>query len=95
LNILFLLPLCLLPFGAGMLGRYEQEPVALRIYGLVLVAIAVMRLVIWLYATNRPHLLWQRLDDRQRRAGRELGHLCRHAGAVLRQHHGPSQRPEA
>jgi cytochrome b561 len=46
--------------------------VALRIYGLVLVAIAVMRVVIWLYATNRPHLLWQRLDDRQRRAGLAL-----------------------
>jgi hypothetical protein len=34
LNILYLLPLCLLPFGAGLLGRYDQEPVALRIYGL-------------------------------------------------------------
>jgi uncharacterized membrane protein len=74
LNILFLLPLCLLPFGAQLLGRYEQEPVALRIYGLVLVAIAVMRVVIWLYATNRPpHLLWRRLADRQRRAGLVLG----------------------
>jgi hypothetical protein len=72
LNILYLLPLCLLPFGAKLLGRYGQEPVALRIYGLVLVAIAVMRVVIWLYATNRPHLLWQRLDDRQRRAGLAL-----------------------
>jgi uncharacterized membrane protein len=72
LNIVYLLPLCLLPFGAGMLGHYDQEPVALRIYGLVLVAIAVMRTVIWLYATNRPHLLWQRLDDRQRRAGLAL-----------------------
>jgi uncharacterized membrane protein len=72
LNILYLLPLCLLPFGASLLGRYEQEPVALRIYGLILVAIAVMRVVIWLYATNRPHLLWQRLDDRQRRAGLTL-----------------------
>jgi TMEM175 potassium channel family protein len=72
LNILYLLPLCLLPFGAGMLGRYDQEPVALRIYGLLLVAIGVMRVVIWLYATSRPHLLWQRLDDRQRRAGRAL-----------------------
>jgi uncharacterized membrane protein len=72
LNILYLLPLCLLPFGAGMLGRYDTEPVALRIYGLNLVAIAVMRVVIWLYATNRPHLLWQRLDDRQRRAGLAL-----------------------
>jgi uncharacterized membrane protein len=73
LNILYLLPLCLLPFGAGLLGRYDQEPVALRIYGLLLVAIAVMRVVIWLYATNRPHLLWRRLDDRQRRAGLVVG----------------------
>jgi uncharacterized membrane protein len=73
LNILYLLPLCLLPFGAQLLGRHDQEPVALRIYGLVLVAIAVMRVVIWLYATNRPYLLWRRLDDRQRRAGLVLG----------------------
>jgi uncharacterized membrane protein len=69
LNILYLLPLCLLPFAAGLLGRYDTEPVALRIYGLLLVAIAVMRVVIWLYATNRAHLLWRPLDDRQRRAG--------------------------
>jgi uncharacterized membrane protein len=75
LNILFLLPLCLLPFAAGMLGHYDREPVALRIYGLVLVVIAVMRVVIWLYATNRPHLLWRRLDDRQRRAGLVVGVL--------------------
>jgi hypothetical protein len=34
-----------------------------------------MRVVIWLYATNRPHLLWQRLDDRQRRAGLALAAL--------------------
>jgi uncharacterized membrane protein len=72
LNILYLLPLCLLPFGTKLLGRYDQEARALRIYGLVLVAIAVMRAVIWLYATSRPHLLWQRLDDRQRRAGLAL-----------------------
>jgi uncharacterized membrane protein len=72
LSILYLLPLCLLPFGAGLLGRYEEEPAALRIYGLLLVAVAVMRAVIWLYATNRPHLLWRRLDHRQRRAGLAL-----------------------
>jgi uncharacterized membrane protein len=75
LNILYLLPLCLLPFAAGLLGRYDREPVALRIYGLLLVAIAVMRVVIWLYATNRPHLLWRPLDERQRRAGLVLGAL--------------------
>jgi hypothetical protein len=43
--------------------------VALRIYGLLLVVIAAMRAVIWLYATNRPHLLWQRPDANQRRVG--------------------------
>ena len=58
LNILYLLPLCLLPFGASLLGRHDQEPVALRIYGLVLVAIAVMRGATWVYATSRSHLLW-------------------------------------
>jgi uncharacterized membrane protein len=72
LNIVYLLPLCLLPFGAGLLGRYDREPLALRIYGLILVAIAAMRVTIWLYATGRPHLLWRRLDHRQRRAGLAL-----------------------
>ncbi len=69
LNILYLLPLSLLPFGASLLGRFDREPRALRIYGLILVTIATMRVIIWLYATNRPHLLWQPLDTRQRRAG--------------------------
>ena len=72
LNIVHLLPLCLLPFGAGLLGRYDREPAALRIYGLIVFAIAVMRVAIWLYATSRPHLLWRRLDHRQRRAGLAL-----------------------
>jgi uncharacterized membrane protein len=72
LNILYLLPLSLLPFGAGLIGRYDTEPVALRIYGLLLVVIAAMRAVIWLYAINRPHLLWQRPDANQRRAGLAL-----------------------
>jgi uncharacterized membrane protein len=72
LNILYLLPPCLLPFGASLLGRLDREPLALRIYGLVLLAIAVMRVAIVLYATSRPHLLWQPLDDRQPRAGLAL-----------------------
>jgi uncharacterized membrane protein len=60
LNILYLLPLCLLPFGASQLGRFDREPVALRIYGLVLVAIAGMRLVIWWYVTRSgPFRAWR------------------------------------
>lgn len=72
LNILYLLPLCLLPFGASLLGRFDREPQALRIYGIVLVAIAVMRVLIWLYAVGRPALLWRPPDPRQRRAGLAL-----------------------
>ena len=75
LNILYLLPVCLLPFAASLLGRYNQEPRALRIYGLVLILIAAMRTVTWLYTTARPHLLWLRLDQRQRRAGLALATL--------------------
>jgi uncharacterized membrane protein len=75
LNILYLLPLCLLPFGASLLGRYDLEPVALRIYGAVLVAIAVMRVAIWLYATNRQSLLWGPIGQDQRRVGLALATL--------------------
>jgi TMEM175 potassium channel family protein len=75
LNVVYLLPLCLLPFATSLLGRYDLEPVAVRIYGTVLVAIAVMRVVIWLYATRRPPLLWSPLSQDQRRAGLALGIL--------------------
>jgi uncharacterized membrane protein len=69
LNVLYLLPVCLLPFATSLLGRYVLEPVALRIYGLLLLAIAVLRVCVWLYATGRTNLLWQPPDERIRRAG--------------------------
>src|SRR5215211_2363261 len=66
LNLLYLLPLSVLPFGASLLARYEQEPVALRMYGFLLVAIAVTRLIMWMYATGRSHLLVAPIDARSR-----------------------------
>jgi len=69
LNILYLLPLCLLPFGASLIARYPRDTVALRMYGLVLVAIAITRICIWLYATGRTHLLYDPVDPPFRRAG--------------------------
>ena len=69
LNILSLLPLCILPFGASLIARYETEPVALRMYGLLLLAIAASRLWVWWYASGRPHLLFAPVDRRSRRAG--------------------------
>ncbi len=69
LNILYLLPLCLLPFGASLIARYPSDAVALRMYGLMLVAIAVTRIGIWWYATGRTHLLYDAVDPPFRRAG--------------------------
>jgi hypothetical protein len=33
LNILYLLPLCVIPFGASLLSRYEDAAIALQMYG--------------------------------------------------------------
>jgi hypothetical protein len=41
----------------------------LTIYGGLLLAIALLRLWIWLYATGRPHLLFEPVDADLRRAG--------------------------
>jgi uncharacterized membrane protein len=69
LNIVYLLPLCLLPFGAALISRFDRDPVGLRMYGLVLLLIAVTRLAVWLYATNRPHLLFELINRRARTKG--------------------------
>jgi TMEM175 potassium channel family protein len=69
LNLLYMLPLTLLPFGTALISRYGREEVALTLYGLLLLAIAITRLVIWLYATNRSHLLFEPIDRRSRRLG--------------------------
>ena len=68
-NIVYLLPLCVLPFGASLLARYEEEPVALQMYGLMLLAGSIARLAIWVYATGRPHLLYVQMDSISRRNG--------------------------
>jgi uncharacterized membrane protein len=69
LNILYLLPLSLLPFGAALISQYDREPVALRVYGLQLLLIALTRLIIWLYATNRPDLLYEPIDHHTKTVG--------------------------
>lgn len=69
LNILYLLPLSLLPFGAALISRYDQESVALRMYGVLLLLIASTRLSVWLYATKRPHLLFEPITRRTRTVG--------------------------
>jgi uncharacterized membrane protein len=69
LNFLYLLPLSILPFGAAMLATYEREPIALKIYGLILLGTVVTRLATWLYATGRSHILVTPVDRQARRGG--------------------------
>jgi uncharacterized membrane protein len=68
-NFVYLLPLSLLPFGAALISRYERESVALSLYGFLLLLIALTRLAVWLYATNRPHLLHEPIDRRAKTVG--------------------------
>ena len=41
-----------------MLGKYPDEPVALHLYGVVLIVATVMRFVLYRYVVKRPALLW-------------------------------------
>ena len=69
LNLLFLVPVALIPFASSLIGQYDRSPVALRTYGAVLVAASVMRVVLFRYLAGHPELLVQPLS----RAGRRLG----------------------
>jgi uncharacterized membrane protein len=62
LNLLTLFAACLLPFGSALLSRYHQDPLALRMFGLILIATSVTRTAIWLYATLRPSVMHEPLD---------------------------------
>jgi TMEM175 potassium channel family protein len=65
LNLLFLLPVSLIPFAASVLGEYPDEPIALHIYGVILIAVTLMRVAMYWYVGHRPHLFHdQRLPGR-------------------------------
>ena len=69
LNVIYLLPLSVLPFGASLLSRYETEAIAIGIYGGLLVAISLTRLLVWVYATGKKYLLIAPIDQTSRRIG--------------------------
>jgi uncharacterized membrane protein len=69
LNFLTLFALCLLPFGCAVLGRYYEDPVALRLFGLILIGTSVARTAIWAYATVRRPLLYEPLGRAAIRSG--------------------------
>ena len=67
LNLLFLLPVSLIPFAAQVLGEYPDEPVASYIYGVVLIAVTLMRVAMYWYVARRPALLWDQAVITRRR----------------------------
>ncbi len=69
LNLLFLLPAALIPFAASVLGEYPGEAIGLHVYGVVLIATAVMRLLLYAYLMRRPGLLWETPTPKARRLG--------------------------
>lgn len=72
MNLLFLLPVSLVPFAAAVLGEYSDEPIALHLYGAVLIAASVARVVLFAYVSRRPVLLWEPIHSRPRRFGLRL-----------------------
>jgi uncharacterized membrane protein len=69
LNLIFMLPAALIPFASSVLGEYYDEPIALHIYGAVLIAVSVVRVIFYQYVVSRPKLLWEPLDKKVRRLG--------------------------
>lgn len=69
LNLIFMLPAALIPFASSVLGEYHDEAIALHIYGAVLIAVSVVRVIFYQYVVSRPKLLWEPLDKKVRRLG--------------------------
>ena len=69
LNLLFMMPAALIPFAASVLGEYHDEPIALHLYGAVLIATALLRWLLYGYLMRRPSLLWEPPGTKRRRVG--------------------------
>ena len=72
LNLLTLFTVCLLPFGSSLLSRYYEDPLALRLFGLILMGTSLARTVIWVYAAQKPSLVHEPLDRASFRSGLAL-----------------------
>jgi uncharacterized membrane protein len=72
LNLLFLLPVALIPFASALLGEYHDEAIALQVYGGVLITASLVRSGLYWYVTHRPSLLWSPPTARSRRLGVSL-----------------------
>jgi TMEM175 potassium channel family protein len=72
LNLSFLLCVTLVPFSAGVLGRYAPQPIAVILYGSNLVVCLLFHYGMWRHATRGGHLVDANLDPRIVRMGTRL-----------------------
>jgi uncharacterized membrane protein len=69
-NFAFLLTLTLMPFTSDLLGRYGQNPVAISLFGINLVAISLTTQWIYVYAARHELLVDARRSRREELVGR-------------------------
>jgi uncharacterized membrane protein len=67
LNLLFLLPVAMIPFAASVLGEHPSNAAAIRLYGAVLIVATLLRVVVDSYLRRHPGLLWQSVSQKSRR----------------------------
>ena len=72
LNLSFLLCVTLVPFSAGVLGRYASQPIAVILYGSNLLVCLLFHYGMWWHATRGGHLVDANLDPRVIRMGTRL-----------------------
>jgi uncharacterized membrane protein len=72
INLLYLLAVSLIPFAASVLGDYPDEAAALHLYGVVLIAATLVRILLFWYLGRHATLLWQDSTEKSRRLGFSL-----------------------
>jgi len=72
MNIFYLLFVSLLPFSAGLLGRYPSEEPAIIIYGAHLIILVLIQYVIWRHA-KRTNLIDPTMDPAINTLANRLG----------------------
>jgi len=64
INMLFLMFVALVPFSAGLLSQYGNDPLSLIVYNLNLIATGSVLYLHWAYAVRDGHLLGHALDPK-------------------------------
>jgi len=84
LNIFYLLFISLVPFSAGLLGRYASTEGAIMIYGIHLIILVLVQYIIWRHARSN-NLIDPLMDPQINIVANRLGYfaIAGYVGAIL------------